>query len=119
MKFFSDWQEYISNKIYTTTSSTATMPPTTSTSKMPEIKDKMKEIKEELKKELKKELKDEMKERNEEMRKERKEELEKNQQDTIKEIISFCSINVIRGTIPKLFGDVCKQMKDWNWEVPN
>ena len=41
-------KEYISKKIYTTTTSTSTMPPTTSTSKMPEIKDEMKELKEDL-----------------------------------------------------------------------
>ena len=32
---FAHWQENISNKIYTTTTSTSTMPPTTSTSTMP------------------------------------------------------------------------------------
>ena len=95
---FAHWQEYISNKIYTTTTSTSTMPPTTSTSTMPpttttnnnkefieaieELKDEMKEVKGE----IKEELKDEMKEIKGEMTKEIKEELKKNSQDMLKKM---------------------------------
>ena len=62
---FAHWQEYISNKIYTTTTSTSTMPPTTSTSTMPPTtttnnhKEVMKAI-EELKDEIRKEREVEM-----------------------------------------------------------
>ena len=80
---FSDWQEYISNKIYTTTTSTSTMPPTTSTSTMPltTTTNNNKEFIEAIE-----ELKDEMKEIKGEMTKEIKEELKKNSQDMLKKM---------------------------------
>ena len=83
---FSDWQEYISNKIYTTTTSTSTMPPTTSTSTMPPTTttNNNKEFIEAIE-----ELKDEMKEIKGEMTKEIKEELKKNSQDILKKMREF------------------------------
>ena len=78
---FAHRQENI--KIYTTTTSTSTMPPTTSTSTMPPTtttnnhKEVMKAIEE---------LKDEI-------RKERKDEMEKNKQDRIKTLIYLCRVH--------------------------
>ena len=80
---FAHWQENISNKIYTTTTSTSTMPPTTSTSTMSPTtttnnhKEVIKAIEE---------LKDEI-------RKERKVEMEKNKQDRIKTLIYLCRVH--------------------------
>ena len=91
------WQENISNKRYTTTTSTSTMPPTTSSSTMPRtiteelielLKHGMNIIKDEMK-EIKEELKDEMKEIKGEMTKEIKEELKKNSQDILKKMREF------------------------------
>ena len=83
---FAHWQENISNKIYTTTTSTSTMPPTTSTSTMPPTTttNNNKEFIEAIE-----ELKDEMKEIKGEMTKEIKEELKKNSQDILKKMREF------------------------------
>ena len=99
------WQENISNKKYTTTTSTSTMPPTTSSSTMPRtiteelielLKHGMNIIKDEMK-----EIKEEMKKIKEEVRKERKAELEKNNQDSTNEILCFCKYLQYLGIIPK------------------
>ena len=83
---FAHWQENISNKRYTTTTSTSTMPPTTSTSTMPPTTttNNNKEFIEAIE-----ELKDEMKEIKGEMTKEIKEELKKNSQDILKKMREF------------------------------
>ena len=78
---FAHRQENI--KIYTTTTSTSTMPPTTSTSTMPPTTtiNNNKEVMEAIE-----ELKDEI-------RKERKVEMEKNKQDRIKTLIYLCRVH--------------------------
>ena len=99
------WQENISNKRFTTTTSTSTMPPTTSSVAMPRttteelielLKEGMKIIRDEMK-----EIKEEMKNIKEEVRKEIKEEWEKNKQDSTLETICFCKYLQYLVIIPK------------------